>query len=84
MQVFFLLVATADICVKAMGVSWRETTLLVQGLDLGAAVGPLLGYSLLEMGLPAASVLAAQSVVHGAAALVAAAAAHDRTARLCM
>ena len=27
-----LLVATADLCVKAIGVSWRQTTLLVQGL----------------------------------------------------
>ena len=74
---FFLLVSTADLCIKAIGVSWRETTLLVQGLDLGAAVGPLLGYSLLAMGLPAASVLAAQSAVHGAAAIVAAAAAEE-------
>lgn len=74
---FFLFVSVADLCIKAIGVSWRETTLLVQGLDLGAAVGPLLGYSLLEMGLPAASVLAAQSAVHGAAAIVAAAAAQD-------
>ena len=49
-------------------------------MDLGAAVGPLLGYSLIEVGLPEASVLAAQSVVHGAAALVAVAAAQDRAA----
>ena len=72
---FFALVATADLCVKAMGVTWREAPLLVQGEDLGAAVGPVLGYALLQAGLPASAVLAAQSITHGAAALVARAAA---------
>lgn len=72
---FFVLVSTADLCVKAMGVAWRETTVLVQGDDLGSAVGPVLGYALLEMRLPPSSVLVAQALVHGAAALVARAAA---------
>ena len=69
--IFFFLVSAADLCVKAMGVTWREAPLLVQGNDLGAAVGPVLGYALLQMGLPASSVLAAQSIIHAAAALVA-------------
>jgi len=79
---FFALVAIADLCVKAMGVSWRETTLLVQGDDLGSAVGPVLGYFLIHVGLPSSTVLAAQSTMHGAAALVALSAArlHARAA----
>ena len=56
---FFILTSAADLTVKAMGVAWREAPLLVQGCDLGAAVGPVLGYALLESGLPASSVLAA-------------------------
>lgn len=68
---FFFLASAADLTVKAMGVAWREAPLLVQGCDLGAAVGPVLGYALLESGLPASSVLAAQSLVHGVAAIVA-------------
>ena len=68
---FFILTSAADLTVNAMGVAWREAPLLVQGCDLGAAVGPVLGYALLESGLPASSVLAAQSLVHGIAALVA-------------
>ena len=81
--VFFALVATADLCVKAMGVSWRETTLLVQGDDLGSAVGPVLGYLLIHLGLPPSAVLAAQSLIHGGAALVAWSAArlHARISR---
>lgn len=81
--VFFALVATADLCVKAMGVSWRETTLLVQGDDLGSAVGPVLGYLLIHLGLPPSAVLAAQSLIHGGAALVAWSAArlHARVSR---
>ena len=79
---FFALAATADLCVKAMGVSWRETTLLVQGNDLGAAMGPVLGYALIQVGLPPSAVLAAQSAIHGGAALVALSAArlHARVA----
>ena len=50
----------------------------MQGADLGAAVGPVVGYALLESGLPASSVLAAQSIVHGAAALVAVSTARHR------
>ena len=69
--VFFVLVSTADLCVKAMGVSRRETTLLVQGDDLGSAVGPVLGYAILQMQLPASSVLAAQCLIHGTAGLIA-------------
>ena len=75
---FFVLASAADLTVKAMGVAWREAPLLVQGADLGAAVGPVVGYALLESGLPASSVLAAQSIVHGAAALVAASTARHR------
>ena len=48
-----------------------QTTLLVTGDDLGAAVGPVLGYALLQAGLPASAVLGAQSIVHGCAAAVA-------------
>jgi len=72
---FFLFISAADLSVKAMGVMTREAPLLVQGEDLGAAVGPLLGYALLQAGLPPSAVLATQSLVHGAAALVACSAA---------
>jgi len=72
---FFLLVSAADLSVKAMGVMLREAPLLVQGDDLGAAVGPLLGYALLQTGLNPSAVLATQALVHGAAALVACSAA---------
>ena len=69
--IFFFLVSGADLCVKAMGVTWRQAPLLVQGNDLGAAVGPVLGYALLQLGLPPSAVLAAQSFIHAAAAMVA-------------
>lgn len=73
--VFFALASAADLCVKSMGVAWREAPLLVQGQDLGAAAGPVLGWGLLQAGLPPSSVLLAQATVHGGAALVAVAAA---------
>jgi hypothetical protein len=80
---FFVLVSAADLCVKAMGVAWREAPLLVQGDDLGAAVGPLLGYALLQApSLPPSAVLATQSLVHGVAAVIACAAARSHSARM--
>merc|ERR1712032_1649223 len=69
--VFFVLVSAADLCVKVMGVSWRESVLLVQGNDLGAAVGPLMGYILFHLRLPSWAVLAVQSLVHSISAVVA-------------
>ena len=41
--------------------------MLVIGSDLGAAVGPLLGYSLLQLNLPASCILLVQSVLHAIA-----------------
>ena len=58
-----------------MGVAARETPLLVMGDDLGAAVGPLLGFTLLQARLPPSSIFDAQSIIHAAAAAVATAAA---------
>lgn len=71
----FFLFSVADLCVKAMGVAARETPLLVMGDDLGAAVGPLLGFTILQARLPPSSIFAAQSIIHAAAAAVATAAA---------
>ena len=71
---FFLCISAADICVKSMGVRMRQQPLLVQGDDLGAAVGPLLGYALLQAELPPSAVIATQATVHAIATLVALAA----------
>ena len=67
---FFTLVSAADLCVRAMGVAWRETTLLVQGADLGAALGPIVGWYILEHG-GAENVFLAQALLHGAGAALA-------------
>ena len=67
-----MLVSIIDLCVKVMCVRMREAPILAQGNDLGAAVGPLLGYVLLQVGLPPSVVLATQSLIHGAAVAAAA------------
>ena len=58
-----------------MGVAWRETTLLVQGADLGAALGPILGWYILEE-RGAAWVFMAQALLHGLGAVLALATAY--------
>lgn len=67
---FFVAVAGADLCVNALGVAQRQTTVFVIGADLGAAMGPVLGYTVLQMRLPPSTILLTQATLHAAAACV--------------
>lgn len=67
---FFVFVSGADLSVNAQGVAQRQTTVLVIGSDLGAAVGPMLGYAILQLQMPPSSILFTQAMLHAVAACV--------------
>ena len=67
---FFVVVSGADLSVNAQGVAQRQTTVLVIGSDLGAAVGPMLGYAILQMRMPPSRILLVQAVLHATAACI--------------
>ena len=67
---FFVVVSGADLSVNAQGVAQRQTTVLVIGGDLGAAVGPMLGYAILQLQMPPSFILLTQALLHAAAACV--------------
>ena len=55
-------------CVNVLGVAERQTTLYVIAADLGAAMGPMVGYAVLQLNMPPSSILCIQMLLHGVAA----------------